>query len=546
MDKADLVIKSSNIWTGGADETISGGVAVKDNRIIYVGFQDLEKFIGNSTKVLDYGEKLVIPGIHDAHVHALPSTLVNSGKLANLFEAKSEEECVELVKKIDKPENKLDGWLLGMGWYQLLWDKKDLPTRHSLDVAFPNTPVLLVDGNGHTAWVNTAGLKKLGISEDDPRIIENSDYEKDKNGHLTGILTEAASMRTIAARFTADKDKNPAMMEEFIHRANTYGITQIDDVAGSSEPNSDQIDDQSWKKLYDNGKLTVRVNVYPTLLDDYSRVNKMLDTFGRAQGDSMLGVAGFKSFFDGVSSVHTAYLSEPYSDATSSDDRGFLTVAKEDMQRRVLKAAEKDFSVRIHAIGDGAVSAALDVFGYVENRLGEDFPQNVQYAIEHLENIEESDIERLRDLNVIASVQPGHALIDPAGEERDLGPVRTKMMWPFRHYLARGVRMCFGTDSPVIDINPFENIYNAVTRKSIHGGPAWESQNSISVSEALRAYTYGAAGPANRQKEVGKLQVGKLADIAVLNTNILECAPEDIIHTKAVMTMVDGKVVYEE
>ncbi|GGV12484.1 amidohydrolase [Lactobacillus acetotolerans] len=284
--------------------------------------------------------------------------------------------------------------------------------------------------------------------------------------------------------------------------------------------------------------------MYPTLLDDFTRIHRMTDECGRAKGDTMLGVAGFKSFFDGVSSMHTAFLSEPYSDAKTPNDVGHLTVKPEEMQRRALKAAKEGYNVKIHAIGDEAVTKALDVYEYVEKALGKDMPKNVQFNIEHLENIKEADIERLRDLHVIASVQPAHALIDPHGEEKDLGQHRIKMMWPFRHYLARGVKIAFGTDTPVVDYNPYQNMYNAETRKAITGGKAWEPQNSVNIQEALRAYTSGSASCAHRQNEVGTLEVGKLADLAVLNQDILKVSPETMLNTKAVMTMVNGKVVY--
>lgn len=544
MDFADKVIKSNNIWTGNVDETIYGGVAIKGNRIIYVGFQDLDKYIGPDTEVLDYKDKLVIPGIHDAHTHMLMTALMHSGKCPALYDTKSEEECVEIAKKYDKPENLIGGWLVGMGWYQLLFDNKTLPTKKSLDKAFPDTPVLLMDSNAHTAWVNSAAFRKLGFTDENTK--GNTDFGRLDNGELSGIFGEASFMKMANKILTADKKDTANLLNKTIKDMNSLGMTQLDDVAGSAVPDSDQVPDGSWKQLQDEGKLTIRVNMYPTLLDDFTRINKMVEECGRCEKDSVLGVAGFKSFFDGVSSMHTAYLSKPYSDATEPNDVGHLTVNLEDMKRRALKATKAGYCIKIHAIGDGAVTKALDVFESVENELGDKMPKNVQYSMEHLENIEEKDIERLRDLNVIASVQPAHALIDPKGEEADLGQHRIKMMWPFRHYLARGIKMAFGTDSPVVDYNPYQNMYNAVTRKAITGGEAWEPQNSINIQEALRAYTSGAAACAHRQAEVGTLEVGKLADIAVLDRNILEIAPEDMLDTKALITMVNGKVVYEE
>lgn len=542
MIYADKVVKSNQIWTGNTDETIYGGIAIKKNRIIYIGFQNLNDYIGPKTNILDFGNDLIIPGIHDAHVHMLMTALMHSGKCPALYNANSEKECVEIACQYNKPKNLIGGWLIGMGWYQLLWKNKTLPTKDSLDKYVPNTPVFLIDSNAHTAWLNSEGLKTLGLNQKNSENDEN--IRKFENGDLTGIIGEATFMKIASKILTSDEAATAKLFIDTMVEMNKLGITQIDDVAGSAVADSDQIADHSWKKLEKENKLTVRVNLYPTLLDDFSRIHQMTSECGRAESDSMLGVAGFKSFFDGVSSMHTAFLSKPYSDAKSSNDVGHLTVEPSVMERRALKAAKEGYNIKIHAIGDGAVSKALDIYENVEKELGESMPKNVQFNIEHLENIEEKDIERLRDLHVIASVQPAHALIDPRGEETDLGKIRIKMMWPFRHYLARGVKIAFGTDSPVVDFNPFESIYNAVTRKSINGGNAWEVQNSISILEALKAYTSGSARCSNRQKDIGTLEVGKLADLAVLNENILKEAPELLLNTKAVMTMVNGNIVY--
>lgn len=544
MNFADKVIKSNNIWTGNADETIYGGIAIKGNRIIYVGFQDLDKYIGSDTEVMDYQDNLVIPGLHDGHVHMLMTALMHSGKCAPLYDTTSEEQCVKITEEYNKPENLIGGWLVGMGWYQLLFDNKSLPTKKSLDKAFPNIPVMLLDSNCHTGWFNSTALQKLGFSEENTK--DNNNFVRSEDGELSGLIGEATLMKVSNKIMTGDTKDTANLLLKTVEDMNALGMTQLDDVAGSAVPDSDQVPDVSWKQLEDEGKLTIRVNMYPTLLDDFSRIHKMIDECGRSEKDSMLGVAGCKSFFDGVSSMHTAYLSKPYSDAKEPNDVGHLTVNLADMQRRALKATQDGYCIKIHAIGDGAVTKALDVFENVENELGDQIPENVQFNMEHLENIEEKDIERLRDLNVIASVQPAHALIDPKGEEADLGEHRIKMMWPLRHYLARGVKMAFGTDTPVVGFNPYENMYNAVTRKAITGGEAWEPQNSIDIREALRAYTSGSAACAHRQNEVGTLEVGKLADVAVLDRNILEVSPEDMLNTKSLITLVDGKVVYRE
>ncbi|MFD1126465.1 amidohydrolase [Lentilactobacillus raoultii] len=534
---ADKIILSKNIWTGNSQQSISGGVAIKDNKIVYVGFQSLDSFKGSHTEILDYGDKLVIPGIHDAHTHFLNAAVLNSGKIAVLYDTKSEQECVDRLIKLSEGDNLINGWLIGWGWYHLLWDNQTLPSKKSLDKAFPDTPVLVNSSDGHTVWTNSAGLKKLGITEDskDPK---GGFFDRDENGKLTGLLLEAANSWASGIVYKPDLNTAAAMIKNFAKVANSYGITAISDLSISAVPGSDLIFDDAYQKLLDSNDLTLRVNMFPTLQKGLKRGKEMRKKYT----GSLLRISGLKQFFDGVSSTHTAYVSEPYSDADSLDDKGHLTTTVDDMRQMVFEATENHFSVRIHAIGDEAVTQALDIYQEAEKKYGK-LP-DVQYTIEHLENLKDSDIERLRDLNVIASCQPAHALIDTKGIENDLGPERIKMMWPFRQYLARGVRLAFGTDTPVVDINPYESIYNAVTRKPVTGGTAWQPQNSVSVTEALRAYTFGAYGPSCRQNELGSIEKGKLADIAVLDTNILNTTSDEILKTHSLMTMVDGKIVY--
>jgi predicted amidohydrolase YtcJ len=198
-------------------------------------------------------------------------------------------------------------------------------------------------------------------------------------------------------------------------------------------------------------------------------------------------------------------------------------------------------SVRIHTIGDGAIHVGL---GAYEN---EGVLPGVQNTLEHLENIQRADIKRLAELKVIASMQPVHAVADPSGVERDLGPERTPLMWAFRDMLDSGVTLAFGTDVPCAPLNPFEAIYYAVTRKSLEGLPegGWEGHQAITVNEALRAYTLGSAMACRRQDEMGSLEAGKLADVAVLDRDMFAADPSELKDVRALLTVLDGKIVLE-
>ena len=217
------------------------------------------------------------------------------------------------------------------------------------------------------------------------------------------------------------------------------------------------------------------------------------------------------------------------------------------MRRYVLAAAELGFPVRIHAIGDAAIHAALDIFEEARAKFGP-LPEGRRNCLEHLENFLPGDMKRLADLQVVAAVQPPHMTLDPGGPERDLGPERVPYMWPFRTLLDDNTVLAFGTDSPVVGVNSMDVLYSAVTRQDpgTHeptGG--WLHDERIGMAEALRAYTQGSAASAGRRSELGTLEAGKLADIAVLDRNLLACDADDIQKTKVLATFMGGTCVFE-
>lgn len=539
--KADKIIKSNAIWTGLANETIAGGVAIKNNKIVYIGSELLDNYKDENTVVLNYDNNLVIPGMHDSHLHFFMSAFLYSGKVVLLYDTTSEQQCVERLKERQKTLTNKDEWLMGFGWYNLLWDNQDLPTKESLDAAFPDQPVFVQSSDAHTVWLNSAGYKKLGITKDtkDPA---GGHYRRDESGELTGTLHESAGMSAVAKVFQFSADEAADMIKKFIAHINSLGITGVCDLSMMSVPGGDLIPDDVYLRLLEQDELNVRVHMFPTLTKDLKRPNEMHEKYQFPK----LQMSGVKQFFDGVSSTHTAFLAEPYSNATSKDDVGVLTIPKEEMKELVFNAVDNDYSVRIHTIGDGAISYALDIFEQVKQEKGE--KPALQHCLEHMENIKEQDIQRLKDLNILASCQPAHSMIDPDGIEADLGQERIRLMWPFRDYLAKGIKLSFGTDSPVSDVNPLESIYNATTRKRIDGTPTqgWQVHEAIDVQEALRAYTLGSYQACRREKELGTLEVGKLADIVVLDTNILTTKPEDMLNANVLLTMLDGNVVYKK
>ncbi|QXE18061.1 amidohydrolase [Clostridium sp. 001] len=539
MNKADIILKSNHIFTGTSKEVIEGIVAVKDNKISYVGDAScLDELVDEHTQIYNYGDQIIIPGFHDAHVHGLMSALIFDKKVL-LIGGFSEQECVDAIGDFADRFGE-DEWIVTSGWYLPVWKNKVLPTKDSLDAVYPDRPVAMMSGDGHTLWLNSRGLKKLGITEDSIPPVGGK-YGKDEQGHLTGVLFETAGLSASSDILQSNEKCLFEAYKKFQGYLVQNGVTSICDVSMMAMEGMDQLKDDIYQKLLDENLLKARVNMFPTMTKNLERPLKMREKYK----GTMLKFGGTKQFFDGVSSTHTAYLSEQYSNAYFEGDNGRTTIDPKDMEDLIMSAVENDMSIRIHTIGDGAIHLALDSFQKAEKQYGR--KPNLQHTLEHLENIQKEDIKRLADLHVIASMQPGHCLIDPTGIEKDLGLERSKLMWAFRDMLDSNVTLAFGTDSPVVEPIPLLTIYYAVTRENVQGEPegGWEPHQKISVEEALIAHTYGSACAAGRGKELGTLEKGKLADIAVIDRDIINLPPKELLNAKICFTMTNGKVVHK-
>ncbi|WP_305118134.1 amidohydrolase [uncultured Adlercreutzia sp.] len=537
---ADLILRSSAVFTSSEEEPPAAAVAVTSDRIIWVGDPaDMPgELQGLDTEVRDFGDALIMPGFHDAHMHVFHSALYLS-PLAERFVGENEADAVARLAPL-AARRPAGSWLLTQGWRDYLWNPAGMPSKASLDAAYPDRPVAMYSGDAHTLWLNSCALERLGIT-DDTEPPAGGSYDRDEAGHLTGIVREAAAMELmprIVAEFSTEELLDA--YRSFERYLNEHGITGVCDVSLMAMPGLDFVRDDLYAQLEANDELTVRVSMFPTLLEDRSR----LDELQAEHTGPLLQARGFKQFFDGVSSQHTAWVHDPYTNARFDGDCGRPTVGPEVMEALVAPAAAEGHAVRIHAIGDEAIHQCLDIF---ERHPVEDGATN-HHTIEHLENFQPADIERLARAGVIASVQPRHITLDPGGPERDLGAERVPYMWPFRTLLDAGATLAFGTDSPVTDIDPLDAVYTAVTRRDAdshkpEGG--WLPEEAITLAEALSAYTAGSAAAAQRAGEVGELVPGQYADLVVLSPNPFALAPEDIQQAKVRATYVGGKQVYE-
>lgn len=538
--KADLIIKGGTFFTGTGNDDVDF-IAVKDNQIMGLGSQEEEsRYWGDNTRVLEYSkESLIMPGLHDNHIHLMQAGMLV--KFLNVFGIPSEEETAKVTADYAAahPEDK---WIIGFGWCRFSWQGHKFPTKDSLDAVIPDRPVLLLDSECHGAWINSAALKAAGIDRNTP----NPPYgkiEKDETGEPTGYLYETAL--SLAAKYAFDFDD--AVVEELINTyadyALSYGITSISDM--TPYLGLDLSFEKVYLKLEKEKKLKIRINAARDLFEG---IDKILELRGQeAPKGAMYRNPYFKQFMDGVIGNNTAMLLEDYCDMPGF--KGDPLLDPNALNEAVEKAHNAGISVRLHACGDGALKVALDAY---ENAIMKNPGAECRHQIEHIELIAPEDIERMARLGVIGSVQPEHIVSGiPTFEGNtypaQLGQERCRYTWPFRSLLNAGVVLAGGSDAPVVEGNPFVGIRVGMERVHDDGKPegGWNPDEKLTAEELLKMYTWGAAYAEGREDELGTLERGKLADITVLDRNILAVPSAELDETRVLLTVVDGRVMYD-
>lgn len=529
---ADIVLSSDAVFTGLDDKPKPGAIAIIENRIIAIGtLEEMKPLIGDKTKVYCFENQLIMPGFHDFHVHAMFGGL--SLECANLFEARSEKEAVEILQRYVESKSS-EEWIIGFMWDSSYWENKALPSRTSLDQVFPDRPVILFHAEGHYTWVNTKALKMANITGE-TNNPPNGLIEKGDDGEPTGILIEDASSLVTKYAYDFTKEKKAEIFKRFLNEAVRFGVTSVCNLFGTETLN--KLDDFELIKEFEEAEaLTLRMHLYPALDGD---LEKALKLRGKYHSEK-LRVSGLKQFIDGVVTSRTAYMLEPYTD--QPETRGMPAHSPDEIKEWVIEADKQGFSIRFHAIGDAAIRLALDAYEDARKKNGE---RDSRHAIEHIEVINTKDISRFASLDVIGSMQPNHlALSERETYTERIGYEREKYVFAINTLKNTGVTLALGTDFPIDSLNPLQQIYRVITRIDSGGEDVWNANECITLAEALKAYTYGSAYGTYRDHELGTLETGKLADIVVLDRNLFDISPNEIIETKVQLTITDGQIVY--
>ena len=551
MNKCDFIVRSKNVFTAKPPLDVRElAFSIKDGKIEKIGEpSSIINAYPTNTELIDFKDKLICPGFHDSHLHFFHTSLTNSPHMLMCM-GKSEADLVEKTKKFAKTLDD-SSWIVTQGWRYYRWNPKKYPSKHSLDEAFPTRPCVMYSGDGHTLWLNTCAMEKLKLTRDE-NIKNDPGCDLEDDGDLSGIFHESLAMRLLpkCLEWLSDKQITSAY-EDQMKRMRKLGLTSFCDMSLMPLEGCDFIRDDVYDILSYHDNMLLRAHLFPTLLEDTSRLTSLEKKY---EDNDFVFTSGFKQFFDGVSSEHTAYLTEPYTNARFEGDRGRVTIEKEEMRKLVLKAASMRKPIRIHTIGDAAIHEELQIYLEAINEFGQ---PKVTYkgrefdahnTLEHLENLLNEDIDLLRQTKTIASSQPCHITLDPGGPERDLGDERCKLMWPFKTYEENKILQSFGTDSPITQVDPMNVLYTAITRKdpfTHEPRDGWHPEQKITPALALFNYTYGSACAASNEHNLGSLEENKFADFTILDQNILECDPEKIQDTKVIDSYVAGKSFYD-
>jgi predicted amidohydrolase YtcJ len=535
---ADLVLINGKIWTVNRAAPEAEALAVSRGRLVTVGrTADVKSLVGPGTRVLDLHGRRVLPGFFDGHIHLLGSGL----RLAEvaLKDARDEEEFGKRLREFDQKLPR-DRWLLGGEWDHDRTFAGQLPTAELLDKYVPDRPVFLRRYDGHMAVVNTRVLKLAGITADTADPPGGVIYRKPGSKEPTGLLRDNA-MGLVNRHIPETTDAEIAeAVRAALAEARQVGVTSVQDMDGSGLATRRRLF-RLYQQMARDGSLTLRIDLRWPLAEWESLARLGVQA---GFGDDWVRIGGLKGFVDGSLGSSTAKMFDPFVNEPGST--GVFVTPLDKLREYILGADKAGLSVAVHAIGDRANAELLDIFAEVEKRNG---PRDRRFRIEHAQHLRPVDYPRFKELGVIASMQPYHAIDDGRWAEGRIGAKRCASSYAFRSLLDAGAKLAFGSDWSVAPLSPLLGIDAAVNRRTLNGKHpgGWFPEQKITVTEAVEAYTLTAAYAAFQEKDRGSLEPGKLADFVVLSRDILADAERDhIAETDVLLTAVGGKVVYEK
>jgi predicted amidohydrolase YtcJ len=508
-------------------------LAIRNGYVLATGTDaQISALGGPGTEVIDLHGAFAMPGLNDAHVH-----LGEAGRLSQSVDLTGVKSLAEMEARIHKAADAAApaAWLNGGGWDQTLWPRKTPPTRQDLDAVTGGHPAIFSRVDEHIAVANTKALEAAGITRGTPDPVGGR-IDRDAQGEATGIVREAPARALIEAHIpppsAADRRRGLVLA---LADAADHGLTSVQD-------NSYWEDFEVLQQLEHEGKLPVRVSEWLPFDAPVEELRRMRGA--QPADDLTLRTTMLKGFMDGSLGSHTAAMLAPYADQPGNS--GLPRYDQDKLNAMAAERAAAGFQIGFHAIGDRAVDMALTAFAVAEAaRTRAGVQGEARFRIEHSQVLAPGDVARYKQLGVIASMQPSHLLSDMRWAPARLGPAREMYAYNWKAFLDAGVPLALGTDYPVEPITPFRGLYSAVTRQDEAGSMSFHPEDKLTIAQAIYAYTQGSAYAEFTEGWKGRLAPGYVADMVVLDHNLLEASPRELLKVQVLYTMVGGRISYQ-
>jgi len=522
---ADTLITNARVFTSDESNPHADTVAIKGNRIVYIGkHASINEFCDGNTRIIDGQNRTLTPGFIDTHVHLLSGATWMG--YAELSSAHTTDDVQKILREYAK-HNPTNEWIIG---WRSHYDV--VSTRQELDEIIADRPVYVRAADAHTAWANTKALELAGILKagDDDNII------RAENGFATGELRESAMKAVLNIIPPPSTSFIRTQLKRAAQAFNKAGITSIHNM------NGDMQDLMTYAAAEDAGELNLRVYV-PFEVKPEAKEEDLKEAVEMAtvQGDYVRGGA-VKFFMDGVWESYTAFNVHPYADDPTVKVEPLFSL--EHFTRMAAACDKLGLQIAVHCCGDAAVRQTLDGYEAVQRLNGK--RRNGRHRIEHVEVCQPEDMTRFRELGVIASIQLSHASLNLAESgvaQFRLGEKRWQYWQPWRDLKNAGAHLSFGSDWTVVSFNPMTHFNVALNREKL--APKGTDQR-LTLEECLIGYTRDAAYVEFQEHQKGQIKAGYLADLVLFSHDLFELKSEEIMTAKPIMTMIDGRIVYEE
>lgn len=546
---ADLVFQNGSIYTVDENRSWAKAIAIKNGIITFVGNNtDAEDFIGPDTTTVNLEQRMMLPGMHDVHIHPISGGVLSASCDLNGLSTIAQYRSAISNYANANPDVE---WILGGGWAMSVFGAGGKPSRKIIDELIPDRPVYLRSTDGHSGWANSVALEMAGLTKDTPDPIDGIIDRDPETGELIGSLQEGAMNLVERIIPPTTIESKIAGLKYSIKMLNGYGITSIQDAIVREN------DLKTYQNLEQNKQLSLRViaSLWWERDQGLEQIPRLIE-LRKKYSSELVSPRTVKIMQDGLVENYTAVLVDHYHNVPGPT-KGIPMIEPEFLKEVVTALDSLGFQLHFHALGDGAARQSLDA---VEESVYENGQLGNRHHISHLQLTHPDDFDRFAELEVVANFQPlwaytGDYLTELAAPF--IGEERLKWSYAIKSLQNAGALIAFGSDWSVTSANPFHQIETAITRQSASKITALENkpvdseqdvplniEQSIDIKTAIDAFTINAAFVNHLEKETGSLEVGKYADMVILDQNLFEINPKDISETNALLTLFDGNVVH--